>query len=336
MDSKFQRNASYKKEFHPEFFRNTLKLETRNGACRRSEIVEGLKKIVDIKNIDCLGQYKGKNNWSITFKSDYDYNLLSGKSIHVKDCSYMLEPIIKKNQKKCFKVVWLPTSFTKIDEVAKKLCSNVGKTISIKKVIDQDGITMNIYNITIEFPENHSIDFRNLTGKKELYGEQMFITCYGDPIRCIYCSEFGHKKAECVKFNSICADCGKRGHSKCTMATKLNKNSNEDEIDYEEDDEEGKKEENVLSTKDNTNYSPNHLLPTISSTQEILKAVTSKINNESKAYTPLTNIIEKEKKIKKMKQRLTSLMKILKQKPLETQKINKNRKIKKKKKNLKQ
>jgi hypothetical protein len=197
--------------------------------------------------------------------------------------------MVRKNLKKCFKIVWLPTSFTKIEEVAKKLCSNIGKILSIKKVVDKDGIAMNIFNITIEYPENHNIDFSNLTGKKELYGEKMFITCYGDPIRCIYCSEFGHKKAECSKFNSICSDCRKRGHLKCTMATKLN--SNEEEIDHEDEDVENiMKGEIELEVENNTvnTCKPTSTFPTA---QAIIKAVTIKTNDKNTPSVPKANEI---------------------------------------------
>ena len=237
---------------------------------------------MDIKIIECLGQYKGKNNWAIALKNSNDYDSLIDKTKEDKDITCKLEPMIKKNQKKCFKVVWLPPLFSKIDEVAKKLTCNIGKTISIKKVIDQDGLPMNIFNITIDYPENSNIDFSNLTGKKELYGEKMFITMYGDPIRCIYCSEFGHKKAECSKFRAICIDCGKRGHLKCTMATIVNGNSNEEEIDHEDE----------IITEEietvNVDYTVNSskLPATFPNAQEIIKAISSKIDDKSTPCIP--------------------------------------------------
>jgi len=317
----------HRKEYHPEFFTNSLKINTLNLDCTRSEVVSSVKSIVSIDKIKCLGQYKGKNNWVISFKNDVDINLYVGQIVKIKDSEFRLDHVVSQSIFKCFKVVWLPPGFNKIDDIGQKLCGQIGKVKSIKQVADKDGILMNIFNITIEYPANSNIDLGHLTGKKVLYGETMFITCYGDPIRCIYCSEFGHKKAECKKFKQICDDCGKRGHSKCTMATKIN-NANEEEIDYE-DSENSAETATIIANEMSNNFVKN-ALPTA---DQIIKVVTNNIQTKStpillksnlKPKTPETssNKIEESKKKKSTKklEKITSTTVIQSVKTQETPK----------------
>jgi hypothetical protein len=228
-----------KKEFRPEFFKNTLKIHIGNNNLSRKEVVDGLKVVVDLKKIDNICQYKSREFWYVAFNDDFKSDDLLGKQIIIKNLKFTFEHAIRQTIFKCFKISWLPPKFNKIQDVGRMLCGIDGKLIRINELRDSDGLKLNVYNISIEYPINHSINFNSITGKKQICGETLFITKYGDPIRCTFCEEFGHKKSICQKYSLKCTECGKRGHDKnqCTMAHKIATDEEIIEIDVDQDDE---------------------------------------------------------------------------------------------------
>lgn len=288
-----------RKEFHPEFFKNTLKIHIGESNFTRKDVVEGLKLVADLKNIDNICQYKSRKIWYIAFVDSFKSSELINKEIVIKKNKFTFEPAIKQSIFKCFKISWLPPKFNKIDYIAGCLCAGGGEVRKISQLKDSDGLNLNIYNISIEYPMSSSVNFLSITGKKEVFGETIFITCYGDPIRCVYCEEFGHKKLDCKKFKQICNQCGKRGHTVCTMAHKIAVEEEDNEIDV--DDDEAKIEENS-EKESGTSQAITPITLTqqkVSSETTNLKEATSNSNHNSSKTESENRNINKNLKIKK-------------------------------------
>jgi hypothetical protein len=172
------------------------------------------------------------------------------------------------------------------------LCGREGKLIKINELRDSDGLKLNLYIISIEYPINSMINYQTITGKQKICGETLFITKYGDPIRCTFCEEFGHKKSECSKFNLKCTECGKRGHAQqnCTMANKIATEEEENQIDIDQDDE-----AQIEATTNNKNTSKLTPLTQISETDIIKqsKATSNKSNKKKESDNKKTIKTEK-------------------------------------------
>ena len=121
---------------------------------------------------------------------------------------------------------------------------------------------------------NSVVDFFSITGEKQAFGETIFITRYGDPTRCVYCEEFGHKKSDCKKYQLICKECGKRGHTLCTMAHKIAEEEEENEIDVEND--EAKIEEKKPTTENGSSQASSSVVLTQQQTS-------SEVNNSNRS-----------------------------------------------------
>jgi hypothetical protein len=121
-----------------------------------------------------------------------------------------------------------------IKHVMKHLCANEGLCTSHKEIqyLDPDNefqaIGTGIYNITIRYKNDTKVQFDELTGKKVISNNKLFITRYGAPPICLFCDDHGHYKKDCHKFKMICKDCNRRGHLECTMATRINKKVQEE------------------------------------------------------------------------------------------------------------
>ena len=285
------------------FFENAVKIgfDKNKSDVKRKEFADSMKKIVGVNFIENICQYKESNSWYCSFKKDFDASSLYGKQIEINGQHIQIEPAISKSIFKCFKVNWLPVSFNKINDIASHLCAKIGQVKKTKLLLDEDGIGMGIYNITIEYPSNkiQDINFPALTGRKKFYGETAFITCYGDKIRCIYCEEFGHKKVECTKYKLICSTCNKRGHNICTIAKKIEEPIEDINIDIHEESENAPIEKvinkenvqcNLNETEDkNRNKNVSEQKATTSVNTTIMRRNLKTRNNETKA--PNTNEI---------------------------------------------
>ena len=294
-------NNKQKKEFHPEYFKNTLKINIGENNISRKDVVEGLKLVVDLKLIDNICQYKSRKFWYIAFVDQFNSNNLLDKEITIKDIKFTFEQTIKQSIFKCFKISWLPPKFNKIDQIARILCAGEGEFKKINQLKDSDGLNLNIYNISIEYPINNSVKFLSITGKKQAFGETIFITRYGDQMRCAFCEEFGHKKSDCGKYKQICNQCGKRGHTVCTMAHKIATEEEDIEIDIHDD--EAINEEKLTLEKEKGNSQANTLTlttkpPNTSETTNSKqpKATSNANNKQEKKKTENKNINNKENK----------------------------------------
>jgi Zinc knuckle len=109
-----------------------------------------------------------------------------------------------------------------MDKLVDFLCAKEGKLIKNQRIVDKDGTPTSMFNITIRFPHNHAVNLEALTGRQTVDKELIFITRYGEQIRCTFCNEYGHVKKDCATHKMECNKCGKRGHlsSSCNMAKK--------------------------------------------------------------------------------------------------------------------
>jgi hypothetical protein len=135
-----------------------------------------------------------------------------------------------------FKAMYMPTHFP-IHDLAKSLEGGIGKMVSIREIMckdkDMEHIGCGIYNITIKYPQELASFAERNVGLRTFNNFKILITLYGDLPLCLFCNEKGHIKNQCEKFKTICPTCNKRGHSVCSMASKIS-NSNQTE-DIEED-----------------------------------------------------------------------------------------------------
>ena len=299
-------NRGQKKEFHPEFFKNTLKINIGKNNISRKDVVDGLKLVIDLKKIDNICQYKSREFWYVAFIDFYNPTDLINKEIIIKNFKFTFEHAIKQSIFKCFKISWLPPKFNKIDQIAHCLCAGQGEVKKISQLKDSDGLNLNIYNISIEYPINNKVDFISITGKQQAFGETIFITRYGDPVWCVYCEEFGHKKSDCKKYQQICKECGKRGHTVCTMAHKIAVEEEENEIDVEDD--EAKIEEKKKTTENGSSQATTSTVLTQKQESIELKnsikseETSNKNKNEAKNESSRSNE-SKNKNLKNQKKR---------------------------------
>jgi hypothetical protein len=222
-----------------ENFKNCLEIFDKNGVLKRKDVVEVLKSAKLLESVERVQQYKKKLFWFIAFKDNFDAYSLIGFPFSVDGNEFKFDTCFKKDFIKTFKIMWLPPRFNKMKEIGDQLAAGVGKIEELKEIVDDDGIGTGKYNIKIKYPINSKINFGSITGKQKIDNINIFITMYGDNVRCTFCERYGHKKVNCPVYKLQCNDCGKRGHitEKCNMAHKIGKNEEEDEIDDEIDDE---------------------------------------------------------------------------------------------------
>ena len=90
-------NKKQKKEFHPEFFKNTLKINIGQNNISSKDVVESLKLVVDLKQIDNICQYKSRNFWYIAFVDLCNSKNLIDKEIIIKNIKFTFEQTIKQS-----------------------------------------------------------------------------------------------------------------------------------------------------------------------------------------------------------------------------------------------
>jgi hypothetical protein len=81
-----------RKEFHPEFFKNTLKIHFGKSNFTRKDAVQGLKLVADLKNIDNICQYKSRKIWYIAFVDSFKSSELIYEEVVIKKNKFTFEP----------------------------------------------------------------------------------------------------------------------------------------------------------------------------------------------------------------------------------------------------
>jgi hypothetical protein len=227
-------------------FKNCIKLqfnEKVNIKISREIIINGLIKAnVDTKNIKTITQYRNNRTWMIGFNDNICAKNYFDKSVEIAGNQILIKPPVDDFKYHCFKIMWMPIYFS-VGLVANFLEGKDGETVKIQEIFCKEEhmqhISTGVFNITIKLPDHTAINTDDLTGIKTIANQKLLITRYGDPVKCIFCLNKGHKRSECEKYNSICQECGKRGHTKCSFASKLTPQVDEYDEDDIETDENG-------------------------------------------------------------------------------------------------
>ena len=116
----------------------------------------------------------------------FSLNAVIGKSIEINNEKVSFIDALLENQffTLTFKVIWLPLTFKKMNEINKHLCCNIGAFVYIEEILDEDCLGTHKYNINIKCPVDCKIKFDQITVRQSIEGETLFIMAYGDLIRC--------------------------------------------------------------------------------------------------------------------------------------------------------
>lgn len=240
------------KAVNANYFKNCIKIQFEPDIKRiifRKDIIEGLMELnnMQLQFIEKITQFKNNHTWlialSIATQAENYYN----SKIEVCGIACLIKPPLDEYTFYCYKIMWMPPRFP-LSAVENYLESTYGKLVSTKQIFCKEpgyeSIGTGIFNITIKYPKEKVHLITNNTGIVDLNGQKLLITRYGDKQLCLYCKQEGHKKAQCEKFNSICKECGQRGHIKCTLAAKIADNRE----DLEEDNEVNETENRLKDT----------------------------------------------------------------------------------------
>jgi hypothetical protein len=207
-----------------EMYKNCVKIQfNREDNITRAQIVKTLQLLKKIEALEKVIQFKNKNTWLLKYNDQYDISTMINEEHSVNNVKIKFESPFEESETHTFKISWLPPGIS-TSYVVEKLCSKVGKLISTKEIMyEEEGLKFGtgIFNVTIKYPKDHGVDLTQLTGVRAIFGQKVFVTRYGEGVRCLFCNEFGHIKMACPKYSLICPTCNKRGHSVCTQATKL-------------------------------------------------------------------------------------------------------------------
>jgi hypothetical protein len=251
--------STAKENFCAENFDNCVRVRipfTEANSVKRTDVLNGMFKVVAKEFIERCSQYKKPNEWYIKFKNNFISNSIFEKQIEINNKDYVIEPPLDEYYYAVFKIIWLPPNFKQMNSVVNHLCANIGKCIYANEFKDNDDIGTGKYNIKIKYPRHKDINFYQLTGKQLIGTELVFIIKYGDGTRCTYCEKFGHEKKSCEVFKMKCKTCGKRGHIVCSYANKASSEA----PDYIDDNENNKMNNGVETNELNNDAENNELI----------------------------------------------------------------------------
>ena len=233
-----------KKEFHKEFYDRCLRVRfnSKRDPVSRKDLVNGLKTIIDLENIDRVTPHKNRYTWLFQTVYGYDNDELLNKKITINEQEVVIEEPFDTHHLFCFKVSWAPPNFD-MSKIFEYLKQYEGEVVKIAELKDEDGIRNGIYNISVRYPIEQSQNIVKLSGVKKIMGERILIARYGEQKKCNLCHQPGHIKRDCPKYKIICPYCNKRGHAVCSWRDKVANNvnpnnNNNNNVNNEENDEE--------------------------------------------------------------------------------------------------